>query len=141
MLLLSHPGIPTAQDTLASITGLRCSFTLKSTNSWTKGGEPEGTTAPGTLTLVFDEINADEGTGQLRSGQMASEVIVRQAGLYLHFVQSFRTGPLHATTVFGNGKGAGPLKAVHSRHELFPTPLPGLTSSPEQYLGSCEVVK
>ena len=29
-------------------------------------------------------------------------------------------------------------KAVHSRHELFATPLPGATSSPEQSYGTCE---
>ena len=141
MFLLWHPGTATAQNKLALITGLRCSFTLKSTNAWTRAGEPEGKTAPSALTLVFDEINADEGTGQMRSGQMASEVIVRQTGIYLHFMQSFRTGPLHTTTVFDNERAPGQLKAVHSRHEFFPTPLPGITSSPEQYLGTCEIVK
>lgn len=141
MLLLSHPGTVIAQHKLASIKGLRCSFTLKSTNTWTSAGEPEGKTAPSTLTLLFDEINSDDGTGQLRSGQMASEVIVRQSGIYLHLMQSFRTGPLYTTTVFDNETAPGQLKAVHSRHEFFPTPLPGITSSPEQYLGSCEIVK
>lgn len=141
MLLLCHPGPAAAQGKLAAITGLRCSFTLKATNTWTRSGEPEGKTAPGTLALAFDEINADEGTGQLRSGQMASEVIVRQAGLYLHFMQSFRTGPLYTTTVFEHETAPGQFKAVHSRHDLLPTALPGITSSPEQYLGTCEIAK
>jgi hypothetical protein len=141
VLLLWHPCGATAQNRLASITGLRCSFTLKSTGTWSGAGEPEGTATPAALTQVFDAIDVDEGTGQLRSGQMTSEVIVRQTGIYLHFVQSFRTGPLYTTTVFDNETAPGRFKAVHSRHEFFPMTLAGITSSPEQYLGTCEVVK
>jgi hypothetical protein len=29
---------------------------------------------------------------------------------------------------------------VHSRHEYYPTALPGFTSSPEQYYGECEIM-
>jgi len=59
---------------------------------------------------------------------------------YVHFMQVFRTGPLYTTTVFDKDAN-GKLKAVHSRHEYFAVPLPGATSSPEQYYGECEITK
>jgi hypothetical protein len=43
--------------------------------------------------------------------------------------------------VFEAGAVGGRFKAVHSRHEYFTTPVPGATSSPEQYYGECEVVQ
>jgi hypothetical protein len=70
---------------------------------------------------------------------VGSEVTVRLAEGYLHFMQAFRTGPLYTTTVFDTGEKSGKLKAVHSRHEYFSVPLPGATSSPEQYYGECEI--
>jgi hypothetical protein len=91
------------------------------------------------LVLLFDSINADEGTAQLRNGSAGSEIIVRAAEGYLNFIQSFRTGPLYTTTVFDKETTGGKLKAVHSRHEYFAVPLPGATSSPEQYYGECEI--
>jgi hypothetical protein len=44
------------------------------------------------------------------------------------------------TTVFDQETTGGKLRAVHSRHESFITPLEGSTSSPEQYYGECEIV-
>jgi hypothetical protein len=90
--------------------------------------------------LRFDTIDADGGTAQLRNGTVGSEVTVRLAEGYLHFMQAFRTGPLYTTTVFDVGETSGKLKAVHSRHEYFSVPLPGATSSPEQYYGECEIL-
>jgi hypothetical protein len=90
--------------------------------------------------LRFDSIDTDTGTAQLKTGSMGSEVTVRLAEGYLHFMQAFRTGPLYTTTVFEAGASAGKLRAVHSRHEYFSVPLPGATSSPEQYYGECEVL-
>ena len=93
-----------------------------------------------TLVLVFDSINLDEGTARLRSGSVGAEIIARWSSGYLHFIQQFRTGPLYTTTVFDKGPTEGKLKAVHSRHEYFEVPLPGATSSPEQYYGECDVM-
>jgi hypothetical protein len=45
------------------------------------------------------------------------------------------------TTVFDLETSSGKLKAVHSRHELLKVPLDGTTSSPEQYVGECEIEK
>lgn len=129
-----------AQSRIATAKSLRCSFPRNATGTWTKDGMPEATVRPTALVLRFDSIEPDSGTAQLRNGSVGTEVTVRLAEGYLHFMQSFRTGPLYVTTVFDVGAKSGTLKAVHSRHEYFSVPLPGATSSPEQYYGECEIV-
>lgn len=128
-----------AQARVATVKSLRCSFPRTATGTWAKDGTPEATVRSTPLTLRFDAIDPDSGTAQLRNGTVGSEVVVRLAEGYLHFMQSFRTGPLYTTTVFDAGEKGGKLKAVHSRHEYFAVPLPGATSSPEQYYGECEI--
>ena len=129
-----------AQSRIASVKSLRCSFPRNATGTWTKDGIPEATVRSTALVLRFDSIEPDSGTAQLRNGAVGTEVTARVAEGYLHFMQSFRTGPLYVTTVFDIGDTSGKLKAVHSRHEYFSVPLPGATSSPEQYYGECEIV-
>jgi hypothetical protein len=127
-----------AQTTLAEVKSLRCTFTRQTTGSWAKGDAPETAVRPSSLVLRFESIDAESGTARLRNGAMATDVTVRLAEGYLHLMQAFRTGPLYITTVFAAGATARGFKAAHSRHELFTTPLPGATSSPEQYYGTCE---
>jgi hypothetical protein len=129
-----------AQSRIASAKSLRCSFPRNATGTWTKDGMPEATVRSTALVLRFDSIEPDSGTAQLRNGSVGTEVTVRLAEGYLHFMQAFRTGPLYVTTVFDVGDKSSTLKAVHSRHEYFSVPLPGATSSPEQYYGECEIV-
>lgn len=129
-----------AQGRLAAAKALRCTFARNVTGSWTKAGAPQAVLKPATLVLRFDSIDFDDGTAQLRTGSVGSEVVVRMAEGYVHFMQTFRTGPLYMTTVFDKDAN-GKLKAVHSRHEYFAVPLPSATSSPEQYYGECEVTK
>jgi len=124
----------------ATAKSVRCTFPLNATGTWKKDGSPEVAANPSKLVLRFDAINVDEGTAQLRNGTVGSEIIVRSAEGYLHFIQSFRTGPMYTTTIFDKETTGGKLKAVHSRHEYFTTPLPGATSSPEQYYGECELM-
>ncbi len=128
-----------AQPRISTAKSIRCSFSRVAVGSWTKEGVPEAATRTATLVLRFDGIDTDAGTAQLRTGSMGTEVTVRAAEGYLHLMQSFRTGPLYTTTVFDQGVAGGKFKAVHSRHEFFTVPLPGATSSPEQYYGECEV--
>jgi hypothetical protein len=128
------------QSRLAAARSIRCSFPRIVTGEWKADGQPDATVKPAMLTLRFESIDADDGTAQLRNGTVTSDVIVRLTGSYLHLMQSFRTGPLYTTTVFDKDPGSGRFKAVHSRHEYFPVPLPGATSSPEQYYGECEIV-
>jgi hypothetical protein len=129
-----------AQTRIATAKTLRCTFPRHVTGRWGKDGAPEATVQSTPLVLRFDTIDPESGTAQLRSGTVGSEVTVRLAEGYLHFMQAFRTGPLYTTTVFDVGEKSGKLKAVHSRHEYFSVPLPGATSSPEQYYGDCEIV-
>jgi hypothetical protein len=128
-----------AQTRIATAKSVRCSFPRNATGTWTKAGVPEATVRSTPLVLRFDTIDPEAGTAQLRNGTVGSEVTVRLAEGYLHFMQAFRTGPLYTTTVFDTGEKSGKLKAVHSRHEYFSVPLPGATSSPEQYYGECEI--
>ena len=128
----------TAQGKTAAAKSLRCTFPLNSSGSWKKDGQPEAVANPAKLILLFEAIDTDEGTAKLRSGSMTSDIIARSSPGYLHFIQSFR-GPLYTTTVFDQETTGGKLKAVHSRHESFLVPLPGATSSPEQYYGECEI--
>ena len=128
-----------AQGRLASAKALRCTFSRTATGSWAKDGTADAVLKPSTLILRFDTINFDDGTAQLRTGSVGSEVTARTGEGYAHFMQVFRTGPLYTTTVFDKDAG-GTLKAVHSRHEYFAVPLAGATSSPEQYYGGCEIV-
>jgi len=140
--LIASPfaGSAAAQGRLAAAKALRCTFARNATGSWTKAGAPQVALKPATLVLRFDSIDFDDGTAQLKTGSAASEVVVKMADGYVHFMQVFRTGPLYTTTVFDKDAN-GKLKAVHSRHEYFAVPLAGATSSPEQYYGECEVTK
>jgi hypothetical protein len=131
---------PEAQGRLATVKGLQCSLRHQSTGTWRKDGAIEATVKPSTLTLRFESIDADAGTAMAKTGAASAEVTSRLAEGYLHLMQAFRTGPLYTTTVFEAGASGGRFKAVHSRHEYFTTPLPGATSSPEQYYGECEAL-
>lgn len=140
LLACACASIAAAQSRLAAATSIRCSFPRQAVGTWKKDGVPEATVRPAALVLRFDTIDTDAGTAQLKTGGAGSDVTVRLAEGYLHFMQAFRTGPLYTTTVFEAGAARGKFKAVHSRHEYFSVPLPGATSSPEQYYGECEVV-
>jgi hypothetical protein len=140
-VLLASVGVTdAAQSRIASAKTLRCSFPRHAVGTWGKDGSPDATMQSTPLVLRFDSIDPDSGTAQLRSGTVSSEVTVRLAEGYLHLMQSFRTGPLYITTVFDVGDTSGKLKVVHSRHEYFAVPLPGATSTPEQYYGDCEIL-
>ena len=142
VLLSTYPfGSRAAQGKLGEAKSLRCTFQLGASGTWKKDGTPETAVGPSTLVLLFDAINVDEGTAQLKNGTVGTEIIVRSSEGYLNLIQSFRTGPLYTTTVFEKNQTGGKFKAVHSRHEYFTVPLAGSTSSPEQYYGECEVTR
>ena len=137
-LVLAWGALPAAQTTLAEVKSLRCTFTRQTTASWAKGDAPEAAVRPASLVLRIESIDVESGTARLRNGAMTTDVTVRLAEGYLHLMQALKTGPLYTTTIFAAGANGRAFKAVHSRHELFATPLPGATSSPEQYYGTCE---
>jgi hypothetical protein len=139
LVLTSGEGI--AQPTIAGAKSLRCTFPWVSTATWKKDGVPDATVKPASLVLRFEAIDTETGIAQLRNGSVGTDVTVRLAEGYLHFMQAFRTGPLYTTTVFEAGAAGNKFKAVHSRHEYFSVPLPDATSTPEQYYGECEILR
>ena len=128
-----------AQGRIATAKTLRCRFSLSASGRWDADGTPKSAVAPATLTLLFEAIDADSATAQLRNGTVSSEVVARLSGSYLHFMQVFKTGAMYTTTVFDQETTRGAFRAVHSRHESFTVPVPGATSTPEQYYGECQV--
>ena len=128
------------QSALARASTIKCTFPLMVLSSL-RDEPPKAEVKPSTLVLQFEDINADEGTAELKSGVGAYDIIVRYAQGYLNFIQSFREGPLYVTTVLEQKTSEGKLKAMHSRHEFTIVSLPGFTSSPEQYYGACEILR
>ena len=127
-----------AQARLANAKNLKCVFSLMATGTW-KNGEPQAETKPTKLSLGFDAINVEEGTARVIGMFGPSDIIVRLSLGTLHFVQSFREGPVYITTIFPKETRNGNLQAVHTRHEYTDVSLPGFTSQPEQYYGECTV--
>jgi hypothetical protein len=136
-LFIATPGW--AQTSLAAAREITCTFSLMALGTLGDDGPPEVEVKEADLTLEFLDVNADEGSARLASGYGTYDIIVRYADGYLHFIQSFRTGPLHITTILEEETADGKLKAMHSRHEYTDFALPGFTSSPEQYYGTCEI--
>lgn len=134
--LAASPGA-FAQD-LYDATALDCSFAVIATADWSEG-EADASIEPSTLSLRFEEIDADGATAAIVGPYGASHIIVRQTGDYLHLVQMFTVGPLYTTTVIDRETADGRLMAVHTRHEYTDTRLVGFTSRPEQYVGDCAV--
>jgi hypothetical protein len=126
------------EDRLAKVTSVNCTFPAMASGTWTKG-EPQIETKPAKLTVGFDEVNVDDGTARVIGAFGPSDIIVRLALGTLHFMQSFREGPLYVTTIFPEESRGGNLIAVHTRHEFTKVSLPGFTSRPEQYLGECAI--
>src|SRR5258708_7047890 len=125
---------------LTNAKAVSCVFSMLAVGTW------NGTTAaaeikPAKLSLGFDEINTEDGTARALGTFGPSDIIVKVSTGTLHLVQSFRDGPLYATTIFPYESGNGKLKAVHTRHEYTEVALPGYTSRPEQYYGECEIVE
>jgi hypothetical protein len=123
---------------LASATAVHCRFSTVATVGW-QGGEPRASQKPVTLTLAFEAVNIEEGSARSAEQNGVVDVTVRFANDVLHFMQSFREGPLYVTSIFPVAADGSRLIAVHSRHEFTKVQVPGFTSRPEQYYGSCEI--
>lgn len=131
----------TPKGALATAKTIKCTFPLMAVGTWGAQG-PEAKVKPSTLELVFDAINTDEGSAEMKSvfGAGKYDIIVRYSGGYLSFIQSFLDGPLYITTILEKKTASGKLKAMHSRHEFTDFALVNFTSSPEQYYGECEIL-
>ena len=135
----SASGQDAAKKTLANAKSIKCTFPIMAVGNWGRE-KPEARIQTSNLVLQFDAVNADEGTAELQGSFGKYDIVVRYAGGYLHFIQSFLDGQLYVTTVLDKKTAGGKLKAMHSRHEHTDVSLPGYTSSPEQYYGECEIL-
>jgi hypothetical protein len=145
MSLLLVSGSLRSQGTkgpLANVKSIKCTFPLMAVGTWGDKG-PEAIVKPASpiREQLFESINADEGTAELKGDYGKYDIIVRYQEGYLHFIQSFLSGPLYVTTVLEKKTATGKLKAMHSRHEFTDFALINFTSSPEQYYGECEILK
>lgn len=125
-----------AATALAEAKTVRCEFPLISVSDW-KDGAPQAVVKPAKLSFRFEEVDSDGGTAKAVGPFGASDINVRLTASSLHLMQSFREGPLYVTTVIAKPASAGRWMAVHTRHEYTDVSLPGYTSRPEQYYGSC----
>jgi hypothetical protein len=143
-LSASTPVVTAAQsraaDKLAAAKSVTCAFSTMAVGTW-NNGTPAVETKPAKLTLGFDQIDTEDGTARVIGAFGPSDIIVKLSDGTLHFMQSFREGPLYTTTIFPHESRPGKLQAVHTRHEYTEVSLPGFTSRPEQYYGDCEIVK
>jgi hypothetical protein len=124
---------------LATAKRIECSFSTLATGTWDKN-VPAIAVTPAEIKAAFFDINIDEGTAEAESEYGASFISVRYTAGYLHIMQMSDAGPLYVTTVLARAAGEGKLMAVHTRHEYSPTVIPGFTSRPEMYLGTCSIV-
>ena len=146
-LMLVSIAIPRAQnkqqilaDTLASTTTWECEFTLMAIGEWKDGKTtPELKTA--SLSLGFQDVEAEEGSANTVGGFGPPHIITRLSATSLHFMQVSREGPLYVTTIFAKESNPENFLAVHTRHEFTEISLPGFTSKPEQYYGECVVAE
>ena len=123
---------------LAVAKRIECSFSVLATGTWDKN-VPAVAVTPTELKAAFFDINVDEGTAEAESAYGASFISVRYTAGYLHIMQMSDAGPLYLTTVIARAAGEGKLLAVHTRLEYSPTIIPGFTSRPEMYVGSCSI--
>lgn len=138
---LAARGLAQAPDPMARLGGartVRCEFSTMAVGDW-KDGVAQTATRSATLSLRFESVDVDGGTAEAVGPFGPSEINVRVTGNALHFMQSFREGPLYLTTVIGRPTKDGRWPAVHTRHEYMDVSLPGYTSRPEQDDGSCAV--
>ncbi len=142
ILVLSAPAAAQSRvaDKLAAAKSLACNFPTMTVGDWGATG-PAGQIKPAKLAVRFADIDTDEGTAVAIGTFGPSDIIVKLSVGTLHFVQSFREGPLYATTIFPFEVRPDVLRAVHTRHEYTSVSLPGFTSRPEQYYGECEIGK
>src|SRR5262249_52954601 len=120
--LMTITGTASAQPPrgrLAGAKSLDCRFTTQASGVW-KNGAPQADTKAATLSLQFEDIDTEEGTARVIGLFGPSDIIVRVSDETLHLIQSFRQGPLYATTVFAKETQSGRFQAVHSRHEWTP---------------------
>jgi hypothetical protein len=132
-----------APAALATVQRLKCTFTHKTVGTWEKDLVPAIEMVPAKLSMVFDDIDTQDGTANVKDVTApdagAPHITVRLLSSNLHFLAMNISGSVYLTTVFADrdSRAGQNFKAVHTRHEFTPTRLTGWTSRPEQYYGQC----
>lgn len=142
--LAAAPASAQPTSPFADATGLACTFTVMTTGNWARGtGEPSMKPSNPDLAVVFNAINAMDGSANLKGGTGNLLITVMLLGGNLHLVVTNPGGQVYLTSVSASESRPGFYRAVHSRHELTETAvvIPGYTSRPEQYIGECAIVK
>jgi hypothetical protein len=136
---VTHAQSTALQRRLAAAERLECTFSVLATGTWERGAAV-ATVTERELGLTFFEINTDEGSAEAEGAfGGASFISARFSQDYLHLMQISNAGPLYVTTVLARETSPGRLMATHVRLEYTPTVLPGFTSRPEMYVGSCAI--
>jgi len=141
---LGVTSLAAAQDdalNLNTATEISCTFPMMSTGTWSKEGEVTNEVKKSDFTLIYQEIDTQDGSAQVKGMSGNFYITVRVVGGHLHLLTTDSGGPVYMTTVFNSPAHKGKFKAAHSRHEFTQVQLPGFTSRPEQYIGECELVK
>ena len=141
-LLLGAATAPAQEPlTLSTATEVACAFPVLSTGTWSKEGEITNEVKKSDFKLVYQKIDTQDGSAEMKGMSGNSYITVRLVAGHLHLLTTDSSGPVYMTTVFNSPASKGKFKAAHSRHEFTVVSLPGFTSRPEQYVGECELVK
>jgi len=124
---------PTAQDPLAAVKALKCSFPVYASARWAER-TPEALTGTDTLAFQIDSIDYKRRSARIvATGAALATLLHTSAGL--NVIEQTPAGNLTVTTVFAGGGVGTTFLAVHSRH-LGETNAPPRLS---QYYGTCEL--
>ena len=141
LLLAAAPARAQEPLTLSTATEIACTFPVLSTGTWSKEGEITNEVKKSDFKLVYQNIDTQDGSAEVKGMSGNFYITVRIVGGHLHLLTTDSGGPVYMTTVFNSPASKGKFKAAHSRHEFTQVQLPGFTSRPEQYVGECELVK
>ena len=136
----SAAGSPQAvrQNPLASVTGLRCRFTLTTSVLW-KAGKPDVRIEPIDAQLTISDIDVQNGTAEVAGpqGRRLAATVLSDGSLY--FIENTR-GSLEVTTVFATESTPGKLKAVRAEYSYVFLIVPPFGPDPtvSQSYGECE---
>lgn len=140
-LTAAAPALAQEPLSLSTATEVACTFPVMSVGTWSKEGEATNEVKKSDFKLVYQNIDTQDGTAEVKGMSGNFYITVRIVGGHLHLLTTDSGGPVYMTTVFNSAASKGKFKAAHSRHEFTVVSLPGFTSRPEQYVGECELVK
>jgi hypothetical protein len=136
----STVGLPqgTRQNPFASITGLRCRFSVTTSVQW-KGGKPDVHTEAIDSNVTISDVSIQDATAEVTGpqGRRFASAVLSDGTLY--FMETTR-GALDVTTVFATESSPGKLKAVRAEHAYVFLTVPPFVEDPRvsQSYGECE---